>query len=35
MTSDADDENIFRALTTSSTILFKTGLYSENLLFKM
>ncbi|CAF1266589.1 unnamed protein product [Rotaria sordida] len=25
MTSDVDDENLFRALTTSSTILFKTG----------
>ncbi|CAF3906161.1 unnamed protein product [Rotaria sp. Silwood2] len=25
MTSDADDENLFRALTTSSTVLFKTG----------
>ncbi len=25
MTGDADDENLFRALTTSSTILLKTG----------
>ncbi|CAF3415812.1 unnamed protein product [Rotaria sp. Silwood1] len=25
MTSDVDDENLFRALTTSSTVLFKTG----------
>ena len=28
MTGDADEENLFRALTTSSTILLKIGLYS-------
>jgi hypothetical protein len=27
MTGDVDDENLFRALTTSSTILLKTGSY--------
>ncbi len=27
MTGDVDDENLFRALTTSSTILLKTGLF--------
>jgi hypothetical protein len=33
MTGDVDDENLFRALTTSSTILLKTGLFI--LLFKL
>ena len=27
MTGNVDDENLFRALTTASTILLKTGLY--------
>ena len=33
MTGDVDDENLFRALTTSSTILLKTGLFF--ILFKI
>jgi hypothetical protein len=27
MTADVDDQSLFRALTTSSTILLKTGLF--------
>lgn len=30
MTGDVDDENLFRALTTSSTILLKTGMFCRN-----
>jgi len=35
MTGDVDDENLFRALTTSSTILLKTGLFFFEILLKL
>lgn len=35
MTGDVDDENLYRALTTSSTILLKTGLFLLKFLFQL